>query len=450
MLKLSPDTYDVNVSPDKRSIFLHSERNLVEALKGALEQLFQPSRSTYNADAADLTRVGRTQSATQRARTTSALLEEEVSENADLGEADTSGLGPEGESRPSAHAPRRSRSVASADIDGDDMPLFRQETPTVLAEIVDEIASDSAPSSPEAQDRPAPKVPKQRAGQGPSRSASPVAASSVRAPMQMTLDTNGASWNLQPSSGREPARKKARLATGSGSKQATVEHFRTFTSASGPMASGHLQPVEADDEDEEAEEKDEGPEGESRHAEASSEELDTLADDARGEKPSDEAGTGDPVDNLDGPISAGPAEAIHSANGTASDDIDEEGEPLVRTDSRKTTESDLAGTLNVDLSRIRQRNLARRRHRQRPASPLTPSSSRAESEALENAGIDHEPEEAQQTLSRLVSKADFASMEVVGQFNVAFIIARRRHAPDAAGKGKGRAIAPCDDLMIIE
>lgn len=28
-----PDTYDVNVSPDKRTIFLHSEGNLVAALK---------------------------------------------------------------------------------------------------------------------------------------------------------------------------------------------------------------------------------------------------------------------------------------------------------------------------------------------------------------------------------------------------------------------------------
>lgn len=30
---LAPDSYDVNVSPDKRSILLHSEKNLIEALK---------------------------------------------------------------------------------------------------------------------------------------------------------------------------------------------------------------------------------------------------------------------------------------------------------------------------------------------------------------------------------------------------------------------------------
>lgn len=31
--RIQIDAYDVNVSPDKRSIFLHSEQNLIEALK---------------------------------------------------------------------------------------------------------------------------------------------------------------------------------------------------------------------------------------------------------------------------------------------------------------------------------------------------------------------------------------------------------------------------------
>ncbi|GAA5949189.1 hypothetical protein JCM10213_008237 [Rhodosporidiobolus nylandii] len=45
--QLSPDAYDVNVSPDKRTIFLHSEGNLIVALKAALEEFFQPSQATY-------------------------------------------------------------------------------------------------------------------------------------------------------------------------------------------------------------------------------------------------------------------------------------------------------------------------------------------------------------------------------------------------------------------
>ncbi|KAF8839227.1 DNA mismatch repair protein MutL [Paxillus ammoniavirescens] len=39
---------DINVSPDKRTIFLHSENNLVQALKIALEDAFSSARSTYD------------------------------------------------------------------------------------------------------------------------------------------------------------------------------------------------------------------------------------------------------------------------------------------------------------------------------------------------------------------------------------------------------------------
>ncbi|CAG8555016.1 5466_t:CDS:10 [Ambispora leptoticha] len=39
--------YDVNVSPDKRTIFLHNEAQILEALKIELNLLFQPFQSTY-------------------------------------------------------------------------------------------------------------------------------------------------------------------------------------------------------------------------------------------------------------------------------------------------------------------------------------------------------------------------------------------------------------------
>ncbi|KAG1729455.1 hypothetical protein EDB19DRAFT_1938571 [Suillus lakei] len=45
---------DVNVSPDKRTIFLHSEQNLIQALKAALEEAFASSRSTFDVGAQSL------------------------------------------------------------------------------------------------------------------------------------------------------------------------------------------------------------------------------------------------------------------------------------------------------------------------------------------------------------------------------------------------------------
>ncbi|KAG6812580.1 hypothetical protein H0H92_002048 [Tricholoma furcatifolium] len=42
------ESCDINVSPDKRTIFLHNESNLVAKLKAALEGAFAPSRSTFD------------------------------------------------------------------------------------------------------------------------------------------------------------------------------------------------------------------------------------------------------------------------------------------------------------------------------------------------------------------------------------------------------------------
>ncbi|GJJ71777.1 DNA mismatch repair protein PMS2 [Entomortierella parvispora] len=46
-LILPTASYDVNVSPDKRTIFLHNERMLVEEIRNKLTELFEPSRSTF-------------------------------------------------------------------------------------------------------------------------------------------------------------------------------------------------------------------------------------------------------------------------------------------------------------------------------------------------------------------------------------------------------------------
>ncbi|GAA5949061.1 hypothetical protein JCM3765_003999 [Sporobolomyces pararoseus] len=59
--QLATDAYDVNVSPDKRTIFLHSEGNLIAALKTALEEFYQPSQSTF-----EMTNIGsKTQSSSK-------------------------------------------------------------------------------------------------------------------------------------------------------------------------------------------------------------------------------------------------------------------------------------------------------------------------------------------------------------------------------------------------
>ncbi|KAI7836307.1 hypothetical protein COHA_009815 [Chlorella ohadii] len=45
--RLPPDTYDVNVTPDKRKVFLHAEKKVLAALTEGLQALWEPSRNTY-------------------------------------------------------------------------------------------------------------------------------------------------------------------------------------------------------------------------------------------------------------------------------------------------------------------------------------------------------------------------------------------------------------------
>lgn len=46
-LKIPTDAYDVNVSPDKRTIFIHNENRIAEMIMEQLKEQWEPSRSTF-------------------------------------------------------------------------------------------------------------------------------------------------------------------------------------------------------------------------------------------------------------------------------------------------------------------------------------------------------------------------------------------------------------------
>lgn len=64
-------------------------------------------------------------------------------------------------------------------------------------------------------------------------------------------------------------------------------------------------------------------------------------------------------------------------------------------------------------------------------------------ELSRDAGIETDDDKAQEALSRIIDKSDFLTMNVIGQFNRGFIIARRR-------KHDGPGKLDMDDLFIID
>jgi DNA mismatch repair protein PMS2 len=75
---------------------------------------------------------------------------------------------------------------------------------------------------------------------------------------------------------------------------------------------------------------------------------------------------------------------------------------------------------------------------------------------VSTAQVDCDDVEATETLSRVISKVDFANMEVIGQFNLGFIIARRRDigssttTPGSSSQESAKLEPPKDDLFIID
>ncbi|GMK58831.1 hypothetical protein CspeluHIS016_0602730 [Cutaneotrichosporon spelunceum] len=104
-------------------------------------------------------------------------------------------------------------------------------------------------------------------------------------------------------------------------------------------------------------------------------------------------------------------------------------------------------TLRFDLERIQERFIARRRRQAvRKVSGRDAFSTLRGGAATKAAGVSNRnAESAEEALARVVSKADFSRMEILGQFNKGFIITRLKGHVDEEG-----AVAESDDLFIID
>ncbi|KAH9886499.1 hypothetical protein C8Q73DRAFT_748955 [Cubamyces lactineus] len=556
---LPTNSCDINVSPDKRTILLHSENNLVQALKTALEEAYAPARSTFEVqstqtsvvppharnldkpsaiketehtadkqplflpdepvedDLAPLVGGSSTEPAVEEQPTeTTSDSHDEITfgEPSLLSEPSPSEPSPSADVLQSSQSARASSSSIQEPLQDDESvveqevsatedrqegaslgaslgasivasgrgsrsvpmsptitqmirkqrnnPTTTEDAPTVASNEEDSsqpsrILRTEYSSSRSSRSSAAPVDPPVPALKPPARPITRTASQpgpSKRGGEQMVLNTSGASWNLRrpaetPSSAERP-RKKSRI---DGDEGGDEEHLgsghearkdmrallRDFARKGTKVDEAPMDVDEEADEDEGQEEMREEPiprEDENQ--------MEVEQDAEQDEVPQD----------LD-------SSAMEEAN-TVTEAIDVDEEPVRPSQIEANTRSDLGGptttavseeivrtgdreaiTLEFDMSHV----AAAWKKLQSQLAIARQSARRAAADAHGAALADVADDDATETLSRVIDKTDFASMDVVGQFNLGFIIVRKRKN---VGGEEGSAGEEMDDLFIVD
>ncbi|KLT42955.1 DNA mismatch repair protein MutL [Cutaneotrichosporon oleaginosum] len=464
--QIPTESVDINVSPDKRTIMVHSEANLIEALRKGLDELFQPTRSSFAVGGASHT-IKITQKGTE-------VNNEEAVEEA------------QGELSAESQHSEQSCAGDLAELDSEEEELGELD------------------DSPGATSRPPTRASSGRGGM--SRPSPP----GYRL-KQQTLDTTTAAWSPNRRDGPSSAFLRTPV-TGRAARSTLRDRLAVFASQ------GSRRGVRDDDSDEEVVEilptRTLGrPESSAELLEeqgvTSEEELGQEISDAEETPPAvayphrDAAGAfstprpvlttlsyhdlvteADPKQLDKARVSTRLQEAVaiegqewtdadnEALDGATSDvsltsrspsptteqtdqqreavrmDVDGDDEPALDgyRNEIKTIAPAGHATLRFNLEKLRERSTARRRRRADCANiNRSAFTTLREGAATEAAGLgNRDAEAAEDALSRVISKEDFARMEVLGQFNKGFIIARLR-GHDTVG-----AISGSDDLFIID
>ncbi|KAG1728395.1 uncharacterized protein EDB91DRAFT_1162168 [Suillus paluster] len=492
---------DVNVSPDKRTIFLHSEQNLIQALKTALEESFASSRSTFDVGAqssqqptlhpsftpkTSLTQTKHTRTTSCSARKADVNQEQDQPALKDREDEPITMTTPSLLLEPGPEAPSHNATDRTASGSPSVQPDMIGPAPHPLffpdSEVEESGDNGQATRSAEhhgsqqedesdreqvvsATDR----IRASRAlGDSKKRSASQAPA------VQTILSTNGASWNrIRSGDGDledDGPRKRLRLAErdGRASFRFTLSQYARAGSkvakASGDQIEDRLHSPDTgarrslSEEIDGAEEQDQLMEDEeavnvtskarprrtSTRARKTSEETLASPDDAMDIEVPVPAPL--PVTRLEdhpAPELDPQAESMDQAvSGIV--DLTEDDITLVNTEvNASTTHSPKDHlppvTLRCNLDQIRHTWLHLERAKPAP-SGLSSTASRVR-DALDTANVENAEDNAKASdaLSRIISKTDFNKMQVVGQFNLGFIVTRWQKPEEGL-----------DDLFMID
>ncbi|KAI8992702.1 hypothetical protein BD414DRAFT_481942 [Trametes punicea] len=545
--RLPTDSCDINVSPDKRTILLHSENNLVQALKVALEERYAPARSTYEVNPNPVSTVPRPPHKPDGLILTTQSAH--AGEKEPLFLPDDTADGPSTEVIPKDVSEHRNAASSreqppeltevqdditfgeptllcdhsSSVVHASDGPSLQEEVPPDVFESVDRENEGQAPLSNSRTEDGLPGHTGRAVKMGPvsisqsgSRSSSstkmvgvsivthaaqervsddepsprqaaldaahstmstrhkPIATDDLPIPTikpparlvtrtssqaggddQMVLSTSGASWSLRrqadPPSILERPRKRSRLDGGYQEAQASSRESRNARQGMRDLLRDFArQGSEIDqpamDVDEEIEEA--GTEVQDAQEDPTSGEASEVPSELEFSILPDR----DTQALMDAEIGAESEilEVRGSLNDSTASDSDlpqssatAVSEEIIRTGDRQSI------SLAFDLSRVAQswRTVQTRLASARRMQRVQLAAANEVKQGKPAASVDVDDEHATETLSRVIDKVDFAAMEVVGQFNLGFIIVRRRKSAGAMG---GSAGGPMDDLFIVD
>lgn len=498
------DSVDINVSPDKRTIMLHSEANLIAALKTKLEEFFTPSRSTYVAEGATQTvsslKRGLTQtllvphdqspSQTQQASTTDDPSTKEL-ETTDPPSSTTSGRPslerPDAADQGNEGASQVPATATSSSSEDEAMPArtlaqvrsIRQSREAIQIDRLDEDESSS-----EGDGGTMGSSRHRTARRTTSRTSTDAAAGPSR-PVRQTISTVSASWSPDRKRVNGTISGKSASASGSSSltrssgrqaQQRLRERLKGFASQASQVIRDEQESSEdeveaeegqADNEelsvDTERQEPDRGSGGHQEEDESHLSESEPLAE-LDGEAASRAIRAGPVVMDVDDARDADPSPDQSTSTRTPENAEVSDTEPVPVQATPTGTEPPLSRslkssssfrdeiastgpsgtvTLSFDLQRLEKRYARRRAAREHNGSRSRPTAfDRLNTGSISAAaGIaNKDAETAERALSRVISKPDFARMEILGQFNKGFIITRLRGTDDGRN----------DDLFIVD
>ncbi|CAA7264531.1 unnamed protein product [Cyclocybe aegerita] len=550
---LPTECYDVNVSPDKRTILLHSEGNLILALKAALEAHFAPSRSTYDlVGGTQKTHTQTTLSQTQRSSITR-MTRQQTEEAANVEEAPSVVAAairrrPSYTSSPPPSPPSPSFNVSRSSAPSSPTPSITQPSKSDTFMDLDEppedddpvvldpsqsswgrqlsVASRSQTTTPALELKQQPRGPEEKEDAEPPRKKRKSElglaivgsrqdeqddenkqedVDDVHRPVVPTRQEKSPTIQML---GRRETKAQTRTTTatsrlkGNGSSSNNLRQQLLNFARPGSQLPTKPTPEEDEDEDSKAVDDEEECADEDQEATFSTNRVGGLDEDEEVDQLEDDPPTNHDAD-ITGPIpkkpsrtvantSDRPSSPLHRTQDHGRDDGTEEGEDpvdltagedddsedpssvlsqaLVSSSSTPSTlsradksrvvrpeviRSDRSGggdiSLRVDVDKIRLAWTDGRRGHGAVSRLLKEPGVKTDSVPLD-AGIGNveNDEKAVSALARVIEKDDFATMDIVGQFNLGFIVVRQRKLVAGAGQIDKEEAVAMDDLFIVD